>query len=83
MSDPAKYRSKEEVEEYKAQDPLEKVRKTLIETGWYTESDLEAWEEKIMQVVLDAVEFAENSPYPDESELYTDVYMEEYPFIIE
>jgi pyruvate dehydrogenase E1 component alpha subunit len=83
MSDPAKYRSKDEVEEYKAQDPLEKVRKTLIENGWYTESELEAWEEKIMQVVLDAVEFAENSPYPDESELYTDVYMEDYPFIIE
>jgi pyruvate dehydrogenase E1 component alpha subunit len=83
MSDPAKYRSKEEVEEYKAQDPLEKVRKTLMDNGWYTESELEAWEEKIMQVVLDSVEFAENSPYPDESELYTDVYMEEYPFIIE
>lgn len=83
MSDPAKYRSKDEVEEYKAQDPLEKVRKTLMDNGWYTESELEAWEEKIMQVVLDSVEFAENSAYPDESELYTDVYMEEYPFIIE
>ncbi len=83
MSDPAKYRSKEEVEEYKAQDPLEKVRNTLLDKKWYTESELEAWEEKIMQVVLESVEFAENSPYPDESELYTDVYMEEYPFIIE
>jgi len=83
MSDPAKYRTKEEVEAYKLQDPLEKVRQTLLDQGWYTESELEAWEERIMKVVLESVEFAENSPYPDESELYTDVYTDSYPFIME
>lgn len=83
MSDPAKYRTKEEVEAYKLQDPLEKVRQTLLDQGWYTESELEAWEERIMKVVLESVEFAENSPYPDESELYTEVYTDSYPFIME
>jgi pyruvate dehydrogenase E1 component alpha subunit len=62
---------------------LEKVRQTLLDQGWYTESELEAWEERIMKVVLESVEFAENSPYPDESELYTDVYTDSYPFIME
>lgn len=83
MSDPAKYRTKEEVEAYKLQDPLEKVKRTLLEQNWYTEAELEAWEERIMQVVLESVEFSENSPYPDESELYTDVYTDAYPFIME
>lgn len=83
MSDPAKYRTKEEVEAYKQQDPLEKVKATLISNKWYTEAELEAWEERIMQEVEASVEFAETSPFPDVSELYTDVYAEDYPFIIE
>ncbi|TAH19125.1 MAG: pyruvate dehydrogenase (acetyl-transferring) E1 component subunit alpha [Cytophagales bacterium] len=84
MSDPAKYRTKEEVEEYKRQDPIEQVRATILEKGIATEADLEQIENDIKAEVADAVEFAENSPYPDPSEAFTEVYMEaNYPFVME
>lgn len=83
MSDPAKYRSKDEVEEYKKVDPIEVVKKQIIDKKYLTEAELEKLEEEIEQEVLDAVEFAENSPYPDIDELYKDVYETDYPFIIE
>ena len=84
MSDPAKYRTKEEVEDYKRQDPIEQVRATILEKGIASEADLEKIEIEIKAEVADAVEFAENSPYPDPSEAYTDVYVEaNYPFIME
>jgi pyruvate dehydrogenase E1 component alpha subunit len=83
MSDPAKYRTKEELEAYKLQDPIEMVKTTMMEAGWYTESDFEQWEERILQQVQDSVEFAENAPYPDASELFEDVYEEQYPFIMD
>jgi pyruvate dehydrogenase E1 component alpha subunit len=84
MSDPAKYRTKEEVEEYKMRDPLERVRKTILDNNWATEADLEAAEEKVMVEVLASVEFSESSPYPEGSALWEDVYSEpNYPFITE
>lgn len=84
MSDPAKYRTKEEVEEYKNQDPIEKVKKVILEEKYASEQELEAIENKIEQIVNESVEFSENSPLPDPSELYTDVYAEaNYPFITE
>lgn len=84
MSDPAKYRTKEEVEAYKKQDPIEQVRTTILEKGIATEADLEKIEEEIKAEVADAVEFAENSPFPEPSEIYTEVYAEpNYPFITE
>jgi pyruvate dehydrogenase E1 component alpha subunit len=84
MSDPAKYRTKEEVENYKAKDPIEMVRQTLIENKFATEAEIEAINEKINTIVEDSVTFAEESPYPDPSELYKDVYeQEDYPYIIE
>jgi pyruvate dehydrogenase E1 component alpha subunit len=84
MSDPAKYRTKEEVEEYKKQDPIEQVRHTILTHGIATEADLEKIEEEIKAEVLDSVEFAENSPFPDPTEIYTEVYAEpNYPFILE
>ena len=84
MSDPAKYRTKEEVEEYKQQDPIEQVRKVILDNNYATQADLDAIEEKIAAIIQDSVEFSENSPWPDASELYTDVYMEpNYPFINE
>ncbi|OYU95479.1 MAG: pyruvate dehydrogenase (acetyl-transferring) E1 component subunit alpha [Bacteroidetes bacterium B1(2017)] len=84
MSDPAKYRTKEEVEEYKMQDPIEQVKAVLLKKKYATEADLEKIEEKIAEIVSDSVEFSENSPYPDASELYQDVYFEpNYPFIKE
>jgi pyruvate dehydrogenase E1 component alpha subunit len=84
MSDPAKYRTKEEVENYKAKDPIEMVRQTLIDNKFATEAEIEALNEKINTIVEDSVTFAEESPYPDPSELYKDVYeQEDYPYIIE
>lgn len=83
MSDPAKYRTKKEVEDYKKVDPIEVVRKQILDNKWLTNKEIEVLEEEIEKEVNDAVDFAENSPFPDPSELYTDVYAEEYPFIIE
>lgn len=82
MSDPAKYRTREEVEEYKKHDPIEQVRKTLLDKKYATEKDLEAVEKKIMKTIDESVEFAEQSPFPDASELYDYNYtQEDYPFI--
>lgn len=82
MSDPAKYRTKDEVEEYKEKDPINVVLKTITDNGWATEDEIEKINEKVKQEVAEAVEFAEESPYPDDSEVYGDIYVEEdYPFI--
>jgi pyruvate dehydrogenase E1 component alpha subunit len=82
MSDPAKYRTKEELEQYKGKDPIEQVIRTLMENGWLDEKGIEAMEAKIQAVVDECVKFAEESPFPDASELYNDIYAEpNYPFI--
>lgn len=84
MSDPAKYRTKEEVEGYKAKDPIEMVKHTLLENKLATEEEIEQINQRVQDIVEDSVKFAEESPYPDPSELYKDVYMQEdYPYIIE
>jgi len=84
MSDPAKYRSKEELEEYKIQDPIEHVLATIRENNFATEAEIEYINVKIKAMIDDAVEFAENSPYPDVSEVYKDIYTDEnYPYIID
>jgi pyruvate dehydrogenase E1 component alpha subunit len=82
MSDPMKYRTREEVEEYKLRDPIEQVRKSILDNNLTTEADLEAIDEKIKEQVAESVRFAEESPYPDPAEAFTDVYVQEdYPFI--
>jgi pyruvate dehydrogenase E1 component alpha subunit len=82
MSDPMKYRTKEELEEYRQRDTIEAVRHTILSNNMATEDDLTAIDEKIKARVLEAVEFAENSPYPDAAELYEDVYVQnDYPYI--
>jgi len=84
MSDPQKYRTKEEVEEYKQRDPLEQVRKTILDKKIATEKDLEAIEQKINGQVEESVKFAEESKYPDPSEAMHDIYAEpNYPFILD
>lgn len=84
MSDPAKYRTKEEVEDYKAKDPITVTRETILKKKYATEAELSAIDEKIEEQVKASVEFAENSPWPDVSELYTDVYEQaDYPFIMD
>lgn len=84
MSDPAKYRTKEELEDYRSKDPIEVTRATILKKKYATEAELDAIDAKIEDTVKASVEFAENSPVPDESELYTDVYLQEdYPFIMD
>ena len=82
MSDPAKYRTKEELEQYKGMDPIEQVRNTILNNKLATTDDLGAIDEKIKGIVAEAVDFAENSDFPDPSQAWEDVYEEEgYPFI--
>lgn len=82
MSDPAKYRTKEEVEEYKEKDPINVVLKTIMDNGWATEDEIEQINEKVKQEVQESVDFAEESPWPDDSEVYKDIYVEDdYPYI--
>ena len=84
VSDPQKYRSKDEVEEYKDQDPIIKVRKTIIENNFATEATLQEIDEKINGIVEASVKFAEDSPWPDDSEVLKDVYIDQnYPFIVD
>ena len=84
MSDPAKYRTKEEVESYKARDPIEMVLKTIRDNKFATEEEIGIINNKIRDIVEDSVKFAEESPYPEASELYTDVYVQsDYPYILE
>lgn len=82
MSDPAKYRTKEEVEEYKAKDPIEIVKNTILEKKHAGEDWIEEINKKVKEQVEDAVKFAEESPFPEPEELYKDIYVQEdYPFI--
>lgn len=82
MSDPAKYRTKEEVEEYKAKDPIEMVKATIVSKKYADEKWFEEIDQKIKDIVEESVTFSEESPYPDASELYTDVYVQtDYPYI--
>ena len=77
MSDPAKYRTKEEVEEWKSQhDPIESLRALMLKEGAATEESLKVIERDVKDVVNDAAEFAQTSPEPDASELWTDVLIE-------
>jgi len=84
MSDPAKYRSKEELAEYKEQDPIEQVKDTILKNKYATEKELEAIDERLKSTVADAVTFAEESNFPDAPQAFEDVYTQkDYPFILD
>jgi pyruvate dehydrogenase E1 component alpha subunit len=84
VSDPQKYRTKDEVEEYKNQDPITKVANTILAKKYATEAELKAIDDKIMAIVDGSVKFAEESPWPDDSEVLKDVYIDQsYPFIVD
>jgi pyruvate dehydrogenase E1 component alpha subunit len=75
MSDPAKYRTKEEVDKVRSEhDPIEQVRKRLLDKKWATEDDLKKIDQSVRATVNEAAEFATQDAEPDPSELYTDVY---------
>ena len=82
MSDPAKYRSKEEMEEYKLQDPVETTLDKLKKEFKVSDKEIEAINERVKAEVDESVKFADESPFPDDDELYKDVYaQQDYPFI--
>ena len=76
MSDPAKYRTKDELEEYKAKDPIEQIREVILKEKYADEAWITSIEDKVKDIVDESVKFAEESPWPDASELYKDVYVQ-------
>jgi pyruvate dehydrogenase E1 component alpha subunit len=81
MSDPGNYRTKEELEEFRGFDPIERLKSYLFENKLAKEEEIKKIEDEVEQVVLDAIDFAEESDVPDPEELYQDVYtQEDYPY---
>lgn len=84
MSDPQKYRTKQEVEEWIEQDPIVHCLEVIKENKWMTDKEIKEVEDWVKKEVEESVEFAENSPYPEGKELYEDIYQEpNYPYIVE
>ena len=84
MSDAQTYRTKDEVEEYKKEDPIEKVISVLKKNKWIDDAGIEAMEAKVKAIVAESEKFAEESPFPPAEELYRDVYVQQdYPYITE
>ena len=84
MSDPAKYRSKEEMEEYKLKDPWETTLAKLKHDFKISDKEIDAINERVKAEVEESVKFADESPFPGDDELYKDVYaQEDYPFIVD
>ena len=84
MSDPQKYRTKEEVEEYKEKDPIEHCRKMLLEQFKVSEAEIQVIDERVKGEVEESVRFSEESPWPSDDELLKDVYIDQnYPFVVD
>ncbi len=84
ISDPQKYRSKDEVDEYKDKDPIQIVLKTILANGLGTQTDIDAINTRVDAIVTESVKFAEESPFPNDDEVLKDVYMDaNYPFIVD
>ena len=82
VSDPAKYRTKEEVQQYKDRDPVKSAEMKLLKDKILSDDELKIIKAEVKAEIDQAVQFAEASPYPDPSELYTDNYIQkDYPFI--
>ena len=78
MSDPAKYRSRDEVQSVREKsDPIEAVKRELVKAG-VSEDDMKATDKEIKAIVAEAADFAESSPEPEPGELYTDILVEQY-----
>ena len=76
MSDPAKYRTKDEVQKMRSeQDPIEQVKARLLEAKWASEDELKAIDKEVREIVADSADFAQADPEPDPSELYTDILL--------
>jgi pyruvate dehydrogenase E1 component alpha subunit len=77
MSDPAKYRTREEVDQIREErDPIEQSRRRLLESWKLSEDELKAIDSRVREIVNEAAEFATSDPEPDSSELYTDILLQ-------
>jgi pyruvate dehydrogenase E1 component alpha subunit len=84
MSDPQKYRTKDEVNDWMEKDPIDHCLDVIKNNKWLTSKEIEEIELWVKKEVEESVEFAENSPYPEAHEIYEDVYMQsDYPYIKE
>ncbi len=84
ISDPQKYRTKEEVEEYKQRDPIQLVLATILKNKYATKDEIAAIDKRVNDTVVASVKFAEESPWPSDDEVLKDVAMDEnYPFIVD
>ncbi|MAX78875.1 MAG: pyruvate dehydrogenase (acetyl-transferring) E1 component subunit alpha [Crocinitomicaceae bacterium] len=84
MSDPQKYRTKDEVNEFKERDPIAGVLNSIYEYGFATEEDIKKINSKVKEIVDESVKFAEESPAPRPEELYEDVYVQkDYPYLMD
>ncbi len=82
ISDPQKYRTKDEVDEYKSKDPIQQILKTMRDNNLVSEEEIKAIDQRVDAIVTESVKFAEESPWPDDNEVLKDVYVDEnYPFI--
>ncbi len=84
ISDPQKYRTKEEIDEYKSKDPIQQVLKTILDHNFASPGEISAIDKRVELIVAGSVKFAEESPFPDDSEVLKDVYADpHYPFIVD
>jgi pyruvate dehydrogenase E1 component alpha subunit len=84
ISDPGKYRSKEELEEYRGKDPIQLLLKTIIDKKIASEEQIKNIDSRVEKAVAESVKFAEDSPFPDDSEVLKDIYVDpNYPFIVD
>jgi len=81
MSDPGNYRTREEMDDFRDTDPIERLKTYILKKKIATEESVQAIMDDVEKEVLEAVDFADASPYPDPSELYDHVFVEnDYPF---
>jgi len=84
ISDPQKYRTKEEVDEYKAKDPIQQVLQTILNKKFATQEEIDVINKRVGDTIAESVKFAEESPWPDDSEVLKDIYIDKnYPFIVD
>jgi pyruvate dehydrogenase E1 component alpha subunit len=84
ISDPQKYRTKDEVEEYRQRDPIDMVLQTILTNKFATQKEVDEINKRVSDQVAESVKFAEESPWPSDDELLKDVYVDEnYPFIVD
>jgi pyruvate dehydrogenase E1 component alpha subunit len=82
MSDAQHYRTKDEVKEYQKIDPINTTLEIIRENKFANEKEIEKIQDEVKEVILDAIKFAEESPFPTEKDLYDSVYEQsDYPFI--